>query len=119
MSLISRNEKRTKRRVLRIRKNIRKNHLNDKIRITVFRSLKDLYAQAIDDKKSHTLASINTSKVLIQGDKKTLSFEAGKVLAKELISKGVLEAIFDRGRYLYHGRVRFFVEGLREGGLKI
>ena len=119
MSLIRKYKQKVKRRVLRVRKNIRLDHKNDKMRISIFKSLNHVYAQVIDDNKGITIASFSTDKIKESGNKKDKSFIAGKMLASNLIAKGLNEAIFDRGRYLYHGRIKFFVDGLRDGGLKI
>jgi len=119
VSLLKRNQQRQVRRSLRVRKKIRSRHDNNKVRITVFRSLNHIYGQAIDDLKGNTIASSSSMNIEKKGDKKTFSFDAGKELGAKLLSLGVKEAIFDRGSYLYHGRVRSFVEGLRQGGLII
>lgn len=91
-------------------------------KVSVYRSNKYLYAQAIDDIKRSTLAS-SSSQLLVKKDgklsKTVQSKEVGKILAQKLMKKGVKKAVFDRGPYGYLGRVKAFVEGLREGGLEI
>ncbi len=118
MSLIRKNKQRTERRKLRTRK-----HLSDNLslpRISVFRSAKHFYGQLIDDKSGVTLASCSTLELdKLKGDKKEQAKAIGKELAKRSLEKGVKAAKFDRGNFIYHGRVKNFAEGLREGGLNI
>ena len=89
-------------------------------RLSVFRSNKHIYAQIIDDVQGHTLVEISTRKLDIKGSMKTVDSarEAGKVLAARAKECGVETVAFDRGGYLYHGRVKALAEGAREGGLK-
>jgi large subunit ribosomal protein L18 len=88
-------------------------------RISVFRSLKHIYAQLIDDSQHKTLASCSSFDVETKGDKKAVARSVGVELAARAKSKGVEQAVLDRGGFLYHGRVKALAEGLREGGLKI
>ncbi len=91
-------------------------------KISVYRSNKYFYAQAIDDVKRVTLAATSSTKIGKKDSSlsKTLeSKEVGKLLAEKLMKKGVKKAVLDRGPYLYLGRVKAFVEGLREAGLQI
>ena len=89
-------------------------------RLNVFRSTKHIYAQLIDDVNGVTLASANTLEKGFEGA--TGNIEAAKkvglVLAERAKAKGIEEVVFDRGGYLYHGRVAALAEGAREGGLK-
>jgi large subunit ribosomal protein L18 len=92
-------------------------------RLSVFRSSKYIYVQAIADDKGVTVAEASTlSKELkgtLGGLKKTdAAGEVGKLMAKKLLSKNIKEAVFDRGRFLYHGRVRALAEAARESGIK-
>lgn len=90
-------------------------------RLSVFRSNKDIYAQLIDDATGVTLASANSRQkdIAAQGGTKIeKSVLVGKALAQKAISLGVDKCIFDRGGYLYHGRVKAIADGAREGGLK-
>lgn len=92
-----------------------------KPRISVYRSNKYIYAQAIDDVKRVTIVSFSS---LSLKDKKNLkktekAKEVGKNLARLLLSKNIKEAVYDRGRYAYLGQVKSLAEGLREGGIKI
>ncbi|MBI2611303.1 50S ribosomal protein L18 [Candidatus Gottesmanbacteria bacterium] len=108
----------------RQKKQIRKIRIRSKIkgtknrpRISVFRSNKYISAQAIDDVKQITLASISTTQK--KGKKIDTARQAGKMLAEKILKLKNKEAIFDRNGYKYHGRIKAFVEGLREGGLKV
>lgn len=92
-------------------------------RLSVFRSSKHIYVQAVADDVGRTLACASTLSQELRGNvsglKKTdVAREVGKLLAKELTSKNVSEAVFDRGKFLYHGRVKALAEGAREEGLK-
>ncbi|MBI2025762.1 MAG: 50S ribosomal protein L18 [Candidatus Levybacteria bacterium] len=92
----------------------------EKPRLSVFRSNKFIYAQAIDDQNQKTIVGVSEKELKqIKGSKKTdRAFELGKLLAKKVLSKKITQAIFDRGSYKYHGRVEKLAKGLREGGLK-
>ena len=107
----------------RIRRRIRKVSFGsqDRPRLSVFRSNKEIYAQIIDDTTGKTLASASSrDKVLSEaaGTKTELATEVGKALAKKALDAGVSAVAFDRGGYQYHGRVKSLAEGAREGGLK-
>ena len=118
MSLIRKNNQRRKRRELRVRSRLTSK--SGMPRISVFRSASHIYGQLIDDNAGATLASCSTIELKnLAGDKKDIAKAIGKELAKRSIEKGISTAQFDRGRFLYHGRVKAFAEGLREGGLKI
>jgi large subunit ribosomal protein L18 len=118
MSLIRKISQRKQRRTLRARKHIKA--VATLPRVSVFRSLKQLYAQIIDDNAQKTLVSAS-SRVLVQrkGDKKEQAKAVGFELAKKAKAAGIEAVYFDRGSYLYHGRVAALAEGLREGGLKV
>lgn len=85
-------------------------------RLSVFRSNKDVYLQLVDDVKRITLCSTNSKKMT--GNKIEQSVAAGKALAEKAIALNIQSCVFDRGGYLYHGRVKAVAEGAREGGLK-
>jgi ribosomal protein L18, bacterial type len=90
-------------------------------RLSVFRSNKDIYAQLIDDATGVTLASVNSRQKDIaaqSGTKSEKSAMVGKALAQKALALGLEKCIFDRGGYLYHGRVKAVADGAREGGLK-
>ena len=95
---------------------------NGKMRLSVFRSGKHMYAQIIDDTKGVTVASASTlDKEVREALKKTANVEAasfvGKVIAERAVKSGVNEVVFDRGGYIYTGRVAELAAGAREGGL--
>lgn len=116
MSLESKNKARCKRRVLRVRSKL----ASTLPRVSIFRSLNHIYAQVIDDQAQATLLSCSSLELQNKsGDKKAIAFGVGKELAKRAQAKGIEAAIFDRGGFLYHGRVKALADGLREGGLKI
>lgn len=100
-----------------------KNVANGKLRLSVFRSGKHIYAQIIDDIKGVTVASASTLDKEVRDDvKKTSTVEAagviGKTVAIRAIKSGVSEVVFDRGGYIYHGRVKALADAAREAGLK-
>ena len=91
-------------------------------RLSVFRSSKHIYAQVIDDLKGETLASASSlEKTMRESGNTGANIDAakavGKLLAERAVKNGVKEVVFDRGSYLYHGRVKALAEGAREGGL--
>lgn len=94
-----------------------------KPRLSVYRSLKNVFAQLINDETGKTIVGVNTRGLktgegnILKG-KEALAFEAGKMIAKAALEKGIKEICFDRGGYLYHGRVKAVAEGARAGGLK-
>ncbi|MFQ5446175.1 MAG: 50S ribosomal protein L18 [Saprospiraceae bacterium] len=90
-------------------------------RISVFRSNKSIYCQLIDDRSGRTLATASTLEKGFVSDGKNKTEQArevGKVLAQKALAANITEVSFDRGGYLYHGRVKALAEGAREGGLK-
>ncbi len=99
----------------RIRKRI--SGTSVKPRLSVFRSNKQIYCQLIDDINGVTLASATSKAVNAGGDKKAIASEVGKLIASKAKSAGISTVVFDRGGYLYHGRVKSLADGAREGGL--
>lgn len=92
-----------------------------KPRLSVFRSNKDIYAQLIDDTTGTTLASANSRQkdiAAVAGTKSEKAAHVGKVIAQKAVALGLETCVFDRGGYLYHGRVKSVADGAREGGLK-
>lgn len=88
-------------------------------RLNVFRSNVNIYAQLIDDVAGVTLASASTlNKDNQSGTKTEQAKKVGLALAKAAAEKGISEVVFDRGGYLYHGRIQALADGAREGGLK-
>jgi len=110
------------RRKARVRKAIRERAYG-RPRLSVFRSSKQIYAQIIDDEKGETLVSASSMEKPNRESLKTgANIEAakvvGKLIAERAAAKGVKEVVFDRGAYMYHGRVKALAEGAREGGLQ-
>jgi len=92
-------------------------------RLSVFRSAKHIYVQAIVDEKGETIAAASTQSKELQGSlagmkKAEAAKEVGKLIAKKLLSHNVQAVVFDRGSFLYHGRVKALAEGAREEGLQ-
>ena len=95
----------------------------DRPRLSVFRSNKGIYVQIIDDVAAKTLVSASTLDAELKGKlngtgNKEAAKAVGELVAKRAIEKGITEVVFDRGGYIYHGRVKELAEGAREGGLK-
>ena len=109
-------QKKRKRRHLRVRAKIF--GTKTRPRLCVFRSLKHIYAQLIDDEKGQTLVATSDLELKKKAKNKEVAKEVGKLLAKKAQAKKIKQAIFDRAGYKYHGRVRALAEGAREGGLK-
>ena len=110
------------RRKARVRLAIRKN-AGGRPRLSVFRSSKQIYAQVIDDARGVTLASASTVEKsnregLKTGADKAAAEQIGKLVAQRAVEAGVTEVVFDRGAYMYHGRVKALADAAREGGLK-
>ena len=111
----------TERRQARVRRAI-KVGANGRPRLSVFRSSKHIYAQVIDDLKGETVASASSlEKTLRDAGKTGANIDAakavGKLLAERAVQKGVKEVVFDRGSYLFHGRVKALADAARESGL--
>ena len=106
-----------KKRTQRIRKKLKK--VNDnRFRLTIFRSARNISAQIIDDASNKTLISATSVKERNTNKKKTdLSLLVAERLSKKAIEKKITRVYFDRGGYKYHGRIKIFAEALRKGGL--
>jgi large subunit ribosomal protein L18 len=90
-------------------------------RLAVFRSLKHIYAQVIDDAKGNTLVAASSAEkkaAISNGGNVGGAKEVGKLIAQRAKDKGVTKVVFDRGGYLYHGRVKALADAAREGGLE-
>ncbi len=89
-------------------------------RLSVYRSNKAIYCQLIDDVAGHTIASASTMDSSIPSDitKTEQAKQVGKLLAEKAVSENISQVVFDRGGYLYHGRVKALADGAREGGLQ-
>jgi large subunit ribosomal protein L18 len=89
-------------------------------RISVFRSNRGIHAQLVDDVAGRTLAAVSWTESTLRGLKPMeQAGKAGELLAERAKSAGVESAVFDRGGYQYHGKVKAFADGVREGGLKV
>lgn len=118
MSLVKKEKNRQKRRLLRVRASLKTG--SNPYRVSVFRSNKSISAQLINDADGVTLASSSSSVLKdAKADKTALAKQVGLDLAKKGLEKGVSSAKFDRGSFLFHGRVKSLAEGLCEGGLKV
>ena len=108
------------RRAQRVRRAIK---ATGRLRLTVHRSSKQIYAEIIDDAKGETLVAASS---LEKGNRESLKTGAnveaakavGEQIARKAIEKGISEVVFDRGQFMYHGRIKAVAEGAREGGLK-
>ena len=111
----------TTRRTNRVRKAL-KHAGGDRPRLSVFRSSRHIYAQIIDDAAGRTLAAASSLEKDLRGSGKTGADKAaatavGELIAARATKAGVKDVVFDRGPYLYHGRVKALADGAREGGL--
>ncbi len=116
------NNEKTANRRKRVRRSLKKN-ATERPRLSVHRSSEHIYAQVIDDAKGATLAAASTLEKSLKGSLKTGADKAaaaavGKLIAERAAKAGVTEVVFDRGSFLYHGRVKALAEAAREGGLK-
>ena len=93
---------------------------NDKPRLSVFKSNKYIFAQVINDQIGKTIVGVSEKELGVKEKitKTERAKQLGAALAKKALAKKVKAVVFDRGSYLYHGRVKAFAEGAREGGLK-
>ena len=104
------------RRAVRVRSKVR--GTAERPRLSVFRSNRAIWAQIIDDSKGHTLASAGSAHVTENGlSRKDQATKVGELLAQRAKAAGILQVVFDRGPYLYHGRVKALADGARQGGL--
>ena len=110
------------RRQRRVRGEI-KGHAGGRLRLSVHRSSRHIYAQVIDDAKGRTVAAASSLEKDMKGRLKTGADKAaaaavGKLLAERAVGAGVSNVVFDRGGYKYHGRIKALADGAREGGLR-
>jgi large subunit ribosomal protein L18 len=108
------------RKHFRVRKKV--NGTQERPRMNVFRSLNNIYVQIIDDTTGNTLVSASTLDTAIKGKvasagNKEAAREVGKLIASKAIDKGIKQVVFDRGGYIYHGRVKELADAAREAGL--
>mgnify|MGYP001142562524 CR=1 FL=1 len=110
------------RRHIRVRNKV--HGTSDRPRLNVYRSSNHIYAQVIDDTVGRTLVSASTLdteiRTQLEGLKKSAQARlVGQVLGKKALARGIVRVVFDRGGYIYHGRVRALAEGAREAGLEL
>lgn len=117
MNRIQSKTQRVQRRAKRVRMKV--SGTASRPRLSVYRSLGHIYAQLINDEKGVTLASARDSEVKAGKTKVEKAYEVGKLLAAKAKTAKISEAVFDRGAFKYHGRVKALAEGAREGGIKI
>ncbi len=115
------NKQATQKRAERVRRQLKK-VAGDRPRLSVHRSSKHIYAQIIDDANGHTLAAASTLEKDLKGSLKTGADSAaaaaiGKLVAERAVKAGVKVVVFDRGAYIYHGRIKALAEAAREAGL--
>lgn len=111
---------RTQRR-LRIHRRIRKkvHGTEQRPRLSVFRSNAEIYAQVIDDDRGITLAAASSRQLKgFSGNKTQKAAEVGRIIGRMLLEKNINQVVFDRGGYLYHGRVKALADGAREAGIQ-
>jgi large subunit ribosomal protein L18 len=110
----------TERRRARVRKQL-KDRSSERPRLSIFRSDKNIYAQIIDDQKGVTLVAASSIEKELKSrpksNKKTMASDVGKLVAERAKKAGVVDVVFDRGGYRYHGRIKALADGAREGGL--
>jgi large subunit ribosomal protein L18 len=117
MSIVTPEQRRLKRR-RRVRAKVV--GTAERPRVSVFRSNRGIMAQLIDDERGHTLAAVQWTESDLRGLKPMeQAGKAGQLLAQRAKDAGIERAVFDRGGYQYHGRVKAFAEGVREGGLAV
>lgn len=118
--------KKPNRNDIRLRKHVRVRKkvagTQERPRMNVFRSLKNIYVQIIDDSTGNTLVSASTLDAALKGKvanggNKEAAKEVGKLIATKAIEKGIKQVVFDRGGYIYHGRVKELADAAREAGL--
>ncbi len=107
---------------LRIHKRIRRRVSGSEVRprLAIYRSLKHIYAQVIDDRAGRTLvaASSNDKDMSVSGGNVAGAKEIGRIVAEKAKEKGIRKVVFDRGGYLYHGRIKALADAAREAGLE-
>ena len=116
------NTKLMERRKTRIRRTLKKNNVAGRPRLSVFRSSKNIYAQVIDDTSGVTLAAASSLEADLKKSLKTgadveAAIAIGKLVAERAVKAGVNDVVFDRGPYIFHGRVKALADAARENGL--
>lgn len=106
------------RRLLRSRRKLKRPVATERLRLSVFRSAKHIYAQVIDPAQGRTVAEANSKTLGMGGNKTEQAAAVGKAIAERAAQAGVKKIVFDRGAYRYHGRIKALADGAREGGLE-
>ena len=106
------------RRLLRSRRKLQRPVATERLRLSVFRSAKHIYAQVIDPAQGRTVAEANSKTLGMGGNKTEQAAAVGKAIAERAAQAGVKKIVFDRGAYRYHGRIKALADGAREGGLE-
>lgn len=106
------------RRRFRTRRKLQRPVATERLRLTVFRSAKHIYAQVIDTTEGRTVAEANSKSLGLSGNKTEQATAVGKEIAQRAAQAGAKQVVFDRGAYRYHGRVKALADGAREGGLE-
>jgi large subunit ribosomal protein L18 len=120
--MIKKNKNIRLRSKIKIRKKV--SGLKERPRLTIYRSLNNMYAQLIDDSEGNTLVSASSMSKELKDELKNSKGKIGKskmvgvLIAKKALEKNISEVVFDRNGYRYHGRVKAIADGAREGGLK-
>lgn len=116
MSIEKKIKSRKKRKALHVRNKLKRTSVLP--RVSVYRTLNHVSAQIIDDKQGRTLVSFSSLNFKEEKkDKTAIATAVGQELAKKALEQGIEKVCFDRGRYLYHGRVKAFADGMRSGGM--
>ncbi len=106
------------RRLLRSRRKLQRPVATERLRLSVFRSAKHIYAQVIDPAQGRTVAEANSKTLGVTGNKTEQAAAVGKAIAERATQAGIKKVVFDRGAYRYHGRIKALADGAREGGLE-
>ena len=107
------------RRLLRSRRKLQRPVATERLRLSVFRSAKHIYAQVIDPAQGRTVAEANSKTLGISGNKTEQATAVGKTIAERAVQAGVKKVVFDRGAYRYHGRIRALADGASQVALEL
>jgi large subunit ribosomal protein L18 len=117
--MITQNKRNAIRQRIHARIRVKLSGTGDRPRLNVYRSLNHIYAQVIDDQKGETLVSASSLGMKLKtGGNVASAKEIGKAIAEAAVAKGVKRVVFDRGGYLYHGRIKALADAAREAGLE-
>ncbi|MFZ1940784.1 MAG: 50S ribosomal protein L18 [Terracidiphilus sp.] len=117
--MITQNKRNEIRKTIHSRIRAKLSGTGERPRLNVYRSLNHIYAQVIDDRKGETLVSASTLQAKSKtGGNVAAAKEIGKTIAEQAVAKGIKRVVFDRGGFLYHGRVKALADAAREAGLE-